>query len=289
MKSTIFGKKIVQLFSTRKVDEEFFSDLEEILIEGDVGVQTAMEFIDELKAAGRSGSAEEIREKLKSLLESRLETSEIKVKPGKVNFVLVLGVNGVGKTTSIAKLARFYATHKGCEKILLSAADTFRAAAIEQLQTWGDRLGLKVISQERGSDPGAVIYDSLESAASRGVELVFADTAGRMHNKQNLVQELQKINKIAVSKVDPECYHKLLVIDANTGQNGLRQAEVFHEAIGVDSVMLAKYDSTSKGGIVIAISRQLGIPVSFLGTGEGLENVEPFQSQAFVNDLLGEK
>ncbi len=286
MKSTIFGKKIAQLFAARRVDEEFYENLEEILIEGDVGAQTAMEILDELKRTGRSGSVEEIREKLKSLLAERLKAFKITLTPQKLNFVLVLGVNGVGKTTSIAKLARYFSGNNGTENILLSAADTFRAAAIEQLQTLGDRLGCKVISQERGADPGAVIYDSLESAVSRNVELVLADTAGRMHNRQNLIQELQKVNKIASSKVDSECYHKLLVIDANTGQNGLRQAEVFHEAIGVDSVLLAKYDSSSKGGIVIAISRQLGIPVSFLGTGEGLDDIEPFETERFLGDLL---
>lgn len=286
MKSTIFGKKIAQLFAARRVDEEFYENLEEILIEGDVGAQTAMEILDELKRTGRSGSVEEIREKLKSLLAERLKAFKITLTPQKLNFVLVLGVNGVGKTTSIAKLARYFSNHRGFENILLSAADTFRAAAIEQLQTLGDRLGCKVISQERGADPGAVIYDSLESAVSRNVGLVLADTAGRMHNRQNLIQELQKVNKIASSKVDSECYHKLLVIDANTGQNGLRQAEVFHEAIGVDSVLLAKYDSSSKGGIVIAISRQLGIPVSFLGTGEGLDDIEPFETERFLGDLL---
>lgn len=169
----------------------------------------------------------------------------------------------------------------------MSAADTFRAAAIEQLQTHGERLGLKVINQERGADPGAVIYDSIESGASRGAQLILADTAGRMHNKQNLVQELQKIDKIVSAKIDPQCYHKLLVIDANTGQNGLQQAEIFHNAIGVDSVMLAKYDSTSKGGIVVAISSDLGIPISFLGTGESPDDVEPFDVKVFLNDLLG--
>ncbi|MBN1686991.1 MAG: signal recognition particle-docking protein FtsY [Spirochaetales bacterium] len=287
VKSSIFGKKIARLFNARKTDDAFFDELEEILIEGDVGAALAMDIIDELKGAGRAGSSETVRERLKTLLGTHLSAAEIDIKPGRLNFILVLGVNGVGKTTSIAKLARYFGKTVGMDNIILSAADTFRAAAVEQLQTHGDRLGLKVVRQERGSDPGAVIYDSLASAASRGVRLVIADTAGRMHNKQHLVSELQKIDKIAASRVDRECYHKMLVIDANTGQNGLRQAEVFHEALGLDSVLLAKYDSTSKGGIVIAISRQLSIPVSFLGTGETPDDIEPFNPGEFLNDLLG--
>ncbi len=286
MKGSIFGRKIHKLFNARKTDEAFFEELEQILIEGDVGAKASMDIIDELEQEGRAGSIDSVRRRLKELLAENLRATEISRKEGKLNFILVLGVNGVGKTTSIAKLARYFGKN-GAGEIILSAADTFRAAAIEQLRTLGERLGVRVIAQERGSDPGAVVYDSLESAASRGAALVLADTAGRMHNKQHLIQELQKIDKIAASRVERECYHKLLVIDANTGQNGLRQAEVFHEAIGVDSIMLAKYDSTSKGGIIIAISRQLGIPVSFLGTGEKPENLEPFDPQAFLDDLLG--
>ena len=271
----------------RKIDEAFFEELEEVLIEGDVGPQASMAIIDELKDSGRSGSIEDIRQSLKDLLGGELSGHTMSFERGKVNLILVLGVNGVGKTTSIAKLARYFEQTAGFKDTLLCAADTFRAAAIEQLQTLGERLGLKVIRQDRGADPGAVIYDSLESAVSREVELVLADTAGRMHNKQNLIQELQKIDKIASAKVDEKCYHKLLVIDANTGQNGLRQAEVFHEAIGVDSIMLAKYDSTAKGGIAIAIAKELKIPVSFLGTGESLDDIEPFDPAQFLDDLLG--
>lgn len=287
MKSTAFGSKILGLLRSRKIDEAFFEELEEILIEGDVGPQASMAIIDELRGGGRAESIDSVRETLKTLLGKDLAGRTISLERGKVNLILVLGVNGVGKTTSIAKLARHFELTSGVENTLLCAADTFRAAAIEQLETLGDRLGLKVIRQERGADPGAVLYDSLESAASRNVELVLADTAGRMHNKQNLIQELQKIDKVASSKVEENRYHKLLVIDANTGQNGLRQAEVFSEAIGVDSIMLAKYDSTAKGGIAIAISKELGIPVSFLGTGETLDDIEPFEPAKFLDDLVG--
>ena len=287
MKSTVFGGKIMGLLRPRRIDEAFFEELEDVLIEGDVGAQASMEVIDEIRKPGRADSVDQVRERLKELLGKDLAARAIDLERGKLNFILVLGVNGVGKTTSIAKLARYFERVEGFRNSLLCAADTFRAAAIEQLQTLGERLGLKVVAQGRGADPGAVIYDSLQSAASRNVELVLADTAGRMHNKQNLIQELQKINKIAASRVEKKNYHKLLVIDSNTGQNGLRQAEVFHEAIGVDSIMLAKYDSTAKGGIVIAISKELNIPVSFLGTGEGLDDIEPFNPRKFLDGLLG--
>ena len=288
MKSTVFGNKISRLLRARKIDDPFFDELEAVLIEGDVGALASMAVIDELRDNGRADSVEKVRERLKEFLGNDLAARTIDLERGRLNLILVLGVNGVGKTTSVAKLARYFERVEGFQNTLLCAADTFRAAAIEQLRTLGERLGLKVIGQERGADPGAVIYDSLESAANRNVDLVLADTAGRMHNKQNLIQELRKIDKIAASKVEEKCYHKLLVIDANTGQNGLRQAEVFHEAIGVDSVMLAKYDGTAKGGIVIAISKELKIPVSFLGTGETLDDIEPFDPVKFLDDLLGE-
>jgi fused signal recognition particle receptor len=286
MKNTAFTNRILHIFKTRRIDEAFFEELEDALIEGDVGAQTSMAVIDDLRGF-KAESAEALRQRLKELLGAELFSLAIEPVQGKLNFILVLGVNGVGKTTSIAKLVRYFEKEYGIGDAILSAADTFRAAAIEQLQTHGERLGVRVVAQERGADPGAVIYDSIESAASRNARLVLADTAGRMHNKQHLVGELQKIDKIASSRVDRSCYHKLLVIDANTGQNGLRQAEVFHEAIGVDSIMLAKYDSTAKGGIVVAISKELGIPVSFLGTGESLDDIELFDPPVFLDDLLG--
>jgi fused signal recognition particle receptor len=287
VKSTVFGSKILRLLRAGKIDEAFFDELEDVLIEGDVGAQASMTVIDELRRNSRRDSVDNVRDKLKEFLGNDLLERTIDLERGKLNFILVLGVNGVGKTTSIAKLARYFEREEGFQNTLLCAADTFRAAAIEQLRTLGDRLGLKVVGQERGSDPGAVIFDSLESAVSKNVGLVLADTAGRMHNKQNLIQELQKMDKIATSKVEKMCYHKLLVIDANTGQNGLRQAEVFHDAIGVDSIMLTKYDSTAKGGIVIGISKELKIPVSFIGTGETLDDIEPFSAETFLDDLLG--
>ena len=289
MKKKSLGNRIFGLFASKKIDESFFDDLEDILIEGDVGAQTTVEIVDELRGAAGRKNGEELRDQLKELLRSHLLQTEVTITPGELSFMLVLGVNGVGKTTSLAKLAKYFSRIHETDRILLCAGDTFRAAAVDQLEIHGDRLGFRVISQAQGADPGAVVYDSLDSAASRGTDLVMADTAGRMHNKQHLVQELQKINKIIAARVPAARYHKLLVIDANTGQNGLRQAEVFNKAIGVDSIFLAKYDSSAKGGIVVAIARQLGIPVSFVGTGEKMEDVERFDSERYLNELLGDE
>ena len=198
-----------------------------------------------------------------------------------------MGVNGVGKTTTIAKLADYYRREKKIEGIVLSAGDTFRAGAIEQLSLHGSRLGFRVVSQAAGADPGAVVFDSIESARARGEKLVLADTAGRMHNKTNLIRELQKIDKVIQSKLGNGLYRKVLVIDAVTGQNGLRQAEIFHEAVKVDSIVLTKYDGTAKGGIAIAISRDLGIPLSFVGVGEKITDLRPFDKEIYLDGLLG--
>lgn len=282
------GNRIRNLFRGKKIDESFFEELEDILIEGDVGAQTTVDLVDELRAAGIR-DADALRADLKNRLHQLLIPVEVGLTPGKLNFILVLGVNGVGKTTSLAKLARMFSDTYNTDKIILSAGDTFRAAAIDQLKIHGERLGFRVVSQEHGSDPGAVIFDSIDSAVSRDMDLVLADTAGRMHNKQHLVAELAKIDKIIGARVDRDCYHKLLVIDANTGQNGFRQAEAFHEAIGVDSIFLAKYDSSAKGGIVVAIAKQLGIPVSFVGTGEKAGDIQRFNAEQYLNELIGEE
>ncbi|MAG13301.1 MAG: signal recognition particle-docking protein FtsY [Spirochaetales bacterium] len=267
-------------------NKSFFEELEDILIEGDVGAQIAMEVVDQLRS-GSPKNETDLRGELKKLMLRHLKSLEVHLSPDSLNFFLVLGVNGVGKTTSLAKLANHFRATLGPEKILLGAGDTFRAGAIDQIKILGDRIGLRVVHQEQGADAGSVIFDSLASGLSREMRLVIADTAGRMHNKQNLVRELGKIDGIVRRKIGSGTYHRMLVIDATTGQNGLRQAEVFDEAIGVDSVFLAKYDSTSKGGIAIAISKNLGIPVSFIGTGEALDDIEPFDSHAYLDELLG--
>lgn len=283
------GEKLKALFTTAKWDDDMFEELEDLLVEGDLGAVTAMRVSEELQKHVRREkpqSKEEVLELLKGVLAQDLKTSILEIYPDRMNIFLILGVNGVGKTTSLAKLAHFYRAQPGIKPVL-SAGDTFRAAAIDQLQTHGERLGVRVVSQEPGADPGAVIYDTLESAKARGENLVLADTAGRMHNKANLVKELQKIHKIVEGRSAGGSYKKLLVIDATTGQNGLRQAEIFHEAVGVDGVILTKYDSAAKGGVALRISRDLGLPFCFLGTGEGYDSLKPFDADVYLNTLLG--
>jgi fused signal recognition particle receptor len=279
--------RLRELFRLPVPDSEFFDSLSDILIEADIGPSAAEEILDKLKEEVRR---EGLRDRegflaaLKGLLAEYLRTEPLAPTPGVLSLFLVLGVNGVGKTTTIAKLAEEY--RRRGHKVLLAAGDTFRAAAIEQLLLWGERLGLPVIRQEQGADPGAVIFDAISSAQSRGADLVLADTAGRLHNKSHLVKELAKIDKIVRSRVDARGYRKVLVIDATTGQNAMRQAEVFQEAVGVDSVILAKYDSTAKGGTVVSICRDLRLPISFVGTGEKLADLEVFEKARFLESLL---
>ena len=286
MSGRSLGARLRDLFGSPNRD--FYEELEDILIEGDIGPANAAEIIDTARSEIRGREARD-RDRFFELLKVQLGT-KIRVDPlepeaGTVNLILVLGVNGVGKTTTIAKLAHYY-VEKESKRVVLAAADTFRAAAIDQLLVWGKRLSLPVVRQDPGSDPGAVVFDALSSAEAAGADLVIADTAGRMHNKAHLVKELGKIDKIASRRLQPQAYRKVLVIDATTGQNALRQAEAFHEAVGVDAVIVAKYDSTAKGGIVVAIARELGIPFSFLGTGEKPEDLQRFTTQGYLNRLL---
>jgi fused signal recognition particle receptor len=280
------GARLRDLFGSPGRD--FYEELEDILIEGDLGPATAARVIDSARAEirGRDGKdRERFFSLLRSQLGEQLRRESLELLEDTLNLILVLGVNGVGKTTTIAKLAHFF-TKQRQRRVLLAAADTFRAAAIDQLAVWGQRLALPVVRQERGSDPGAVVFDAISSALANRIDLIIADTAGRMHNKAHLVKELGKIDKIAASRLPAPAYKKVLVIDATTGQNALRQAEVFHEAVGVDSIVVAKYDSTAKGGIVVAIARELGIPFSFIGVGEKLEDLEPFDTESYLNRLL---
>ncbi len=284
------GSRIAELFSRSGGNlEEFYEELEEVLISGDMGGVVTMELVDELRTRVKKDKLKDkntILAELKQVVSEHLITTDLMPSRDDLNLFLVLGVNGVGKTTTIAKLAEYY-KKKGFSKIVLSAGDTFRAAAIDQLKIQGERTGFRVVAQKHGSDPGAVIYDTIASAHSQGEELILADTAGRMHNKKNLVNELMKINKIISSnlKGDGE-YKKILVIDATTGQNGLQQAEIFHEAIGVDAVILTKYDATARGGLVVAINKKLKIPVSFVGHGEGLNDLSEFNAEQYLDDLL---
>lgn len=279
--------RIHEIFSQNGIKEEFFEALEDLLIESDMGGTATMELVDELRERVKQDKLKTEEETLTALKEIIGESLKVWIpEPDKeINLFLVLGVNGVGKTTTISKMARYY-RNKGIDKIVFAAGDTFRAAAIDQLKLHGETHGIRVISQQHGADPGAVIFDSIITAKKHGDQLILADTAGRMHTKKNLVKELEKINKIIAGQMGEGSYYRILVIDATTGQNGLQQAEIFHEAVGIDALVMTKYDSTAKGGLAVAVSRKLGIPVAFLGRGEGLDDLKPFAPEEYLDELF---
>ncbi|MBB6478932.1 signal recognition particle-docking protein FtsY [Spirochaeta isovalerica] len=283
------GRRLLELLNNHTIDESLFEDLEDLLIESDMGGTVTMEIVDQLRnhvKAKKISTQNEIIEELKSILAEQIKSIELIPEKDKLNVYLILGVNGVGKTTSIAKMARYYG-EKGNRDIVLSAGDTFRAAAVEQLKIHGERTGFRVVHQGQGADPSAVIFDTIASAKARKETLVLADTAGRMHNRTNLVKELQKIDSVIRKKIEPgDNYRKILVIDSTTGQNGLQQAEVFNEAVELDAIILTKYDSTARGGNIISISRKLGIPFAFIGKGEKLTDLELFQPESYLEDLF---
>ena len=283
-----FSAKIKQLFSSRKIDEAFFEELEDTLIEGDLGARLTDEIIETLRKEAKAKNlveAADLQKLMKELLSQYIHAYDVELKDG-LNVFMILGVNGVGKTTSIAKMAKWY-TKKG-EKVLLAAADTFRAAAVDQLDIHAERLGMRIVKQKMGSDPGAVVYDAVTSAIAQGDDLVLADTAGRMHNKENLMRELQKMDKIVKGRgVKEENYKKFILIDATTGQNGLSQAMLFNQAVKLDGVILTKYDSAAKGGALVQIGKNLGIPIAFVGTGEGYDDIHPFDKEEYLDALIG--
>ena len=276
------GAKLKALFSGFKktLDQSFFDNLEDLLIEGDFGAKNAMMISDEVNER-KPKTEEEFLAIVRELLNDKISKAELIPDKDELNVYLVLGVNGVGKTTSIAKLACYY-KEKGY-KVVMAAGDTFRAAAIDQLELHAQRTGTRIVRQENGSDPGAVIYDAISSAQARGDNLILCDTAGRMHNKENLVRELQKIDKVIRNRVKPENYKKILVIDATTGQNLISQAQIFNEAVGIDALILTKYDSAAKAGALV----QIGIPVAFVGTGEHYEDIHEFDKDEFLTSLAG--
>lgn len=283
-------KKITtNLFTTyTEADEAFFEELEETLILSDFGMEIAVETVEKLREKVRKEklvSQEEVRAALRAIIVDTLNvgTTEVNVSTSPCVF-LFIGVNGVGKTTSIGKMANLL--RYGGKKCLLCAADTFRAAAADQLEIWSERAKADLIRQHEGADPGAVLFDALQAAKARGVDVVLCDTAGRLHNKANLMAELAKLSKI----IDRECpgaaRETLLVLDATTGQNGLIQAKTFKEAAGLTGIILTKLDGTAKGGIVIAIAKELGVPVKFAGVGEGVDDLQPFDAHEFTQALL---
>ena len=288
MKKT-FGEKFLALFKKKSaLTDDFYEELTDILVEGDIGAKTAFEIVDELEeicSKKKINSQEEIIQELRQLLLQYVKAVELKAQEGKTNIWMILGVNGVGKTTSVAKLAKLLSANG--TNVVLASADTFRAAAIEQLAMHAEKTGVRVVSHQHGSDPSAVVFDAADAVRAKGSGLVLADTAGRLHNKENLVRELQKINKTCELTADPDCYKKIIVIDATTGQNALRQAEVFNDAVGVDSIIMTKYDSTAKGGVAVSIGRELGIPVSYICTGEKYDDIAVFNPEEYNDEFLG--
>lgn len=285
------GERLRNLFHlSKRTDEEFFENLTDILIEGDITANLAFEISENLESVckkTRSESHDEIMMELKKILLGFIKTVNFEPDYARNNIFLVLGVNGVGKTTSIAKLAALYSETAGAGRVIMAAADTFRAAAIEQLQIHGQRLGVRVVAHQNGSDPASVVFDAASAMAANGGGLVLADTAGRLHNKENLVNELKKIDRIARSKAGEGCYKKILVLDSTTGQNALRQAEVFHKAVGVDAVVLTKCDSTAKGGAAFTVGRELGIPLSHICFGESYADISAVDAEAYTERFLG--
>jgi fused signal recognition particle receptor len=284
-----FGEKLKEFFSARQgLSDELFDDLCDLLIEGDFGASQAVKTTDLLKEQCKKEKAEALAEKLSSLLEDELRKAKTPVYPSmedSLTAILLLGVNGVGKTTTAAKLAYLY-SEKYNKKTILAAADTFRAAAIDQLKIHGEKLNIRVIAHKHGGDPAAVVYDALE-AAQGGFNFVIADTAGRMHTKSALVEELRKIDRVVEQKASGARYLKYLVLDATTGRNAYTQAEIFHTAVNLDGVILTKYDSTAKGGVVFSLASDLQLPVVYICTGEKYGDIGLFDPQKFSREFTG--
>jgi fused signal recognition particle receptor len=283
--------RLDRLLSTGKaINEDLLDELEEILYTSDLGVVAAQELIELVRlgvARKELGDPEKVKETLKENIIKFLEvpdTKKIAPAPGQPVVIMVIGVNGVGKTTTIGKLASMFKDQG--KKVLLIAGDTFRAAAIEQLTIWGERVGVDVIKQSHGSDPSAVVFDGINAAIARGMDIVLIDTAGRIHTKVNLMDELQKIHRVAGRNLPGAPHHVWLVLDATTGQNALSQADLFNKSIGITGIILTKLDGTAKGGIVVGISRQLRIPIVYIGIGEKMDDLRPFDAKDFVDAIF---
>ena len=282
-----FFDKLKKAFSgSIKLDEDFFEAMEETLILGDLGVSVATDAVEQLRTAIKKEhlqTEEEVKDALRRILTEMLRVGDtaldLSTRP---SVVMMIGVNGVGKTTTIGKLG--YRLRSEGKKVLFCASDTFRAAAADQLEIWSQRAGVDIVRQSEGSDPGAVLFDAMQAAKARHTDVVLVDTAGRLHNKQNLMNELSKLRKIVDREAPEAAKETLLILDATTGQNGLIQAKQFQETAGLTGIVLTKLDGTAKGGIVVAIARQ--VPVKFIGLGEGMEDLQPFDAEAYVRELV---
>lgn len=285
-RDSIFGT-IADMVSAGEITDELYDELEEQLILADTGAGVAVQLVDELRARVRSQrlkTGAEALDALKDIVKEHMQAEKELDLSGQPAVILVIGVNGVGKTTSIAKLAHYY--KDAGKTVLLAAGDTFRAAAAEQLGVWAQRAGVPMVRHQEGADPAAVVFDAVQSAAAKGIDLVICDTAGRLHNKKNLMAELAKISR-AVGKACPAAsVETLLVLDAITGQNAISQAQEFIDAAGATGVVLTKLDGTAKGGAAISVKEKLGLPVRFVGVGEGMDDLMPFDAGAFVDALF---
>lgn len=284
-----FGQALVRVVRGRKLDEELLEEIEETLLRSDVGVATSARLVEELREAGRRGEVregEQVLPFLKKDLVARLAqgTGGLVYASEKPTVVLIVGVNGSGKTTSIAKLAGWLKDQG--KKVVLAAGDTFRAAAVQQLTVWSNRLGIEIVRQETGADPAAVAFDAADAAFARGADVLIVDTAGRLHTQEHLMRELEKIRRVLGKRIPGAPHETLLVLDATTGQNAIQQARRFHEATPVTGIILAKLDGTARGGVVLSIRDELDLPVKFIGVGEKITDIEPFDAAAFVEALF---
>jgi len=289
-RSSLTGRLDRLFLGKKEITEELLEDLEEILFTSDIGVATTQELIDSVQgkvARKELKDPERLKSALKEHMLSFLEVGEVEhplPRPGEPLVIMVVGVNGVGKTTTIGKAANRFRSQ--AKEVLLVAADTFRAAAVEQLTIWGQRVGATVIKQDTGADPSAVAFDALTAALARGVDVVMIDTAGRLHTKVNLMEELQKIHRVVGRRLPGAPHEVWLILDATTGQNAISQAKIFNERFGVTSIVLTKLDGTAKGGIVVGISRELRIPIKFIGIGEKMDDLRPFDPRDFVRAIF---
>ena len=290
-KKGFFGK-LKEVLLGKAIDDDLYEELEELLIQSDIGMNMTMQLVEELeKSVSRKKlkTSEQIYDELKELLKAKLiyndeSSTKLKLQDGKLNILLVVGVNGVGKTTSIGKIAK--KLKDSGKKVIIGAGDTFRAAAIEQVEEWGKRTGVEVVKQAHGSDPAAVIFDTVKTAKNRGFDVAILDTAGRLHNKRDLMKELEKINKIIREQSGETDFETLLVIDSTTGQNGLEQARIFNEIVDLTGIVLTKFDGTAKGGIIFPITEELKKPIKFIGVGEGIEDLREFDTKEFVEAMF---
>ena len=287
-----FVSKVFGIFGGKEIDDDLYEELEEALIAGDVGVETALEITERLRNRAKADKIRYAADLKEALAEEIADLLGIEPEPlnlvrGELNIILVVGVNGVGKTTSIGKIANLL--KKDDYKVILGAADTFRAAASDQLKIWGERVGVDVIAHQEGADPAAVVFDAIAAAKNRKAEVLIIDTAGRLQNKANLMNELSKIRKVIDREANGALKEVLLVLDATTGQNALSQAKTFGEATGITGVVLTKLDGTAKGGVVLGIKSQYDLPVKFIGIGEQVDNLQVFDPQSFAHALFMEQ